>query len=335
MKQEMIFTGKTVASALEEAAEQLSIEADKLTYEVLEQEKAGFLGIGAAPAKIKVTYTRGGDVIAQKFIETLLSDMELDAKVELKVLKKSDRELNISGEAAGVLIGHHGDTLDALQYLANLAANKREEDESRDYVHITVDVENYRAKREETLRALAWRMAERVKKYKKSIMLEPMPPYERRIIHSEVQNIEGVSTNSIGTDSNRRVVIYLESEGFNIPKNAPKELQNPKSSSKSKSSRAMQSDEYDSGARDSRSSKRRTDKSRSSQISQSKRKPKPAKYQDGDDISAEELSELISTYGSKDKPLREQPAKFKSFDDYLSSLTNSTGGDTPAGGVKG
>ena len=162
MKQEMIFTGKTVSSALEEAAEQLSIEADKLTYEVLEQEKAGFLGIGAVPAKIKVTYTRSGDVVAQKFIETLLSDMELDAKVELKVLKKSDRELNISGEAAGVLIGHHGDTLDALQYLANLAANKREEDESRDYVHITVDVENYRAKREETLRALAWRMAERV-----------------------------------------------------------------------------------------------------------------------------------------------------------------------------
>ena len=252
MKQEMIFTGKTVSSALEEAAEQLSIEADKLTYEVLEQEKAGFLGIGAVPAKIKVTYTRSGDVVAQKFIETLLSDMELDAKVELKVLKKSDRELNISGEAAGVLIGHHGDTLDALQYLANLAANKREEDESRDYVHITVDVENYRAKREETLRALAWRMAERVKKYKKSIMLEPMPPYERRIIHSEVQNIEGVSTNSIGADSNRRVVIYLESEGFNIPKNAPKELQNqnPKPASKSKSAKSAQSDEYDLGAHD-------------------------------------------------------------------------------------
>lgn len=328
MKQEMIFTGKTVASALEEASEQLSIDADKLTYEVLEQERAGFLGIGAAPAKIRVTYTLGGDVVARKFIETLISDMELDAKVELKVLKKSDRELNISGESAGVLIGHHGDTLDALQYLANLAANRREEDESRDYVHITVDIENYRAKREETLRALAIRMAERVKKYKKSIMLEPMPPYERRILHSEIQNIEGVSTNSIGADSNRRVVIYLESEGFNLPKNAPKELQNqnPKPASKSKSAKSAQSDEYDLGARDSKSSKRRADKPKPPQVSQSKRKPKSAKYQDGDDISAEELSELISTYGSKDKPLREQPAKFKSFDDYLSSLTNSTEG---------
>ena len=328
MKQEMIFTGKTVSSALEEASEQLSIETDKLEYEVLEQEKAGFLGLGAVPAKIKVIYTRSGDVVAKKFIETLLWDMELDATVELRVLKKSDRELNISGEAAGVLIGHHGDTLDALQYLANLAANKREEDESRDYVHITVDVENYRAKREETLRALAKRMAERVKKYKKSIMLEPMPPYERRIIHSEVQNIEGVSTNSIGADSNRRVVIYLESEGFNIPKNAPKELQNAKgASAKSKSPRSSQSDVWESGTRDAKSSKRRSDKSKSSLSSQPKRKPKPAKYQDGDEISAEELSELISTYGSKDKPPREQPAKFKSFDDYLSSLVGSDNDD--------
>ena len=311
----MIITGKSVSSALEEASEKLGIQADKLCYEVIEQEKAGFLGLRSTPAKIKVTYTQSGDVVAKEFIEKLLSDMELDAEVELKVKKKSDREINIKGEAAGVLIGHHGDTLDALQYLANLAANKREEDESRDYVHITVDVENYREKREETLRALAQRMAERVKKYKKSVMLEPMPPYERRIIHSEVQNIEGVSTNSIGADNNRRVVIYLESEGFNLPKNAPKDIQSPKSS---KSKRSAQADDLDG---DKSASKRRSDKPKSQP--QPKRKPKGAKYQDGDDISAEELSELISTYASKDKPQREQPAKFKSFDDYLSSLVGS------------
>ena len=120
--------------------------------------------------------------------------------------------IRVDGESAGVLIGHHGDTLDSLQYLANLAANKKVAGEKREFCRITVDVENYRAKREETLRALARRKAEQVLRYKKSVMLEPMNPYERRIIHSEVQNIEGVSTNSIGSENNRKVVMYLDTE---------------------------------------------------------------------------------------------------------------------------
>jgi spoIIIJ-associated protein len=118
----------------------------------------------------------------------------------------------VDGESAGVLIGHHGDTLDSLQYLANLAANKKVTGEKREYCRITVDVENYRFKREETLRALARRMADKVLRYKKSVMLEPMNPYERRIIHSEVQKIAGVSTNSIGSENNRKVVLYLDTE---------------------------------------------------------------------------------------------------------------------------
>ena len=97
-----------------------------------------------------------------------------------------------------------------MQYLANLAANKKQAGEKREYVKITIDIEGYRAKREETLRTLARRKAEMVLKYKKSIMLEPMTPYERRIIHSEVQNIPGVATNSIGSESNRKVVIFLD-----------------------------------------------------------------------------------------------------------------------------
>ena len=117
-----------------------------------------------------------------------------------------------------MLIGHHGETLDALQYLANLAANRKSGGEKREYIKITLDVEGYRAKREEALRALARRMAERVQKYKKSVMLEPMNPYERRIIHSEVQLIEGVSTNSIGSENNRKVVLYLDEKGINASK---------------------------------------------------------------------------------------------------------------------
>ena len=118
--------------------------------------------------------------------------------------------ITVDGEGAGLLIGHHGETLDALQYLANLAANKKVKGEKREYTKITLDVEGYRAKREEALRALARRMAGKVVKYKKSVMLEPMNPYERRIIHSEVQSIEGVSTNSIGSENNRRIVMFLD-----------------------------------------------------------------------------------------------------------------------------
>ena len=118
----------------------------------------------------------------------------------------------MDGDSAGVLIGHHGDTLNALQYLANLAANKKIDGEKKECVKVTVDVEGYRAKREETLRALAKRMAEKVLRYKKSVMLEPMNPYERRIIHAAIQEIDGVSTNSIGSENNRRVVIYLDTK---------------------------------------------------------------------------------------------------------------------------
>ena len=117
--------------------------------------------------------------------------------------------MEITGAGAGLLIGHHGDTLDAFQYLVNLAANKKETDE-RKYTRISVDIENYREKREQTLRALADRMAQKVKKTGRSVTLDPMNAYERRIIHAQVQGIEGVSTNSVGSDSNRRVVIYPE-----------------------------------------------------------------------------------------------------------------------------
>ncbi len=153
--------------------------------------------------------------VAYRFICKLVEDMGLESvEIAMHPGRNDDMVITVDGDAAGVLIGHHGDTLDALQYLANLAANRKEEGEKREYARITVDVESYRAKREEALRILARKKAHQVLKYKKSIMLEPMNPYERRIIHSEIQRMEGVATNSIGVENNRRVVIYLEEEGM-------------------------------------------------------------------------------------------------------------------------
>jgi spoIIIJ-associated protein len=213
MKKEVVVSAKTVAEAAALAAEQLGVPADAIEYEVLEEPKKGLFGIGAAPAKISATL-RGGENDALEFIKKLLSDMQIDAKVEMTNGESSDSKvITIEGEGASVLIGHHGETLDSLQYLANLAANKRVNGVKREFVKISVDVEGYRAKREETLRALARKMAQKVLKYKKSVMLEPMNPYERRIIHSEVQNIAGVATNSIGSENNRKVVMYLDTKG--------------------------------------------------------------------------------------------------------------------------
>ena len=210
MKKELIVTAKTVEEAKEKAALELGIAVENIEFTVLEEGKRGFLGIGATEAKVSATYTLGGADIALAFIEQVVSDMELNLTVAKKAGNNDDILITVDGEGAGLLIGHHGETLDYLQYLANLAANKKVKGEKHDYVKITLDIEGYRAKREETLRALARRMAAKVVKYKKSVMLEPMNPYERRIIHSEVQHVAGVSTNSIGSENNRRVVMFLD-----------------------------------------------------------------------------------------------------------------------------
>lgn len=212
MKKEIIKTAKTVEEAVALAAKELGVEPSTLTYEVITEAKKGFLGIGATDAEIRVTFDEGGAAdVALRFVEGVIREMELSAEAHITKTTKSEARIEIAGENAGILIGHHGDTLDALQYLANLAANKREEHDDN-YTKISVDVENYRSKREDTLRALARRMANKVQKYKKSMILEPMNPYERRIIHSEIQKIEGVSTNSVGSDHNRRIVMFLVDE---------------------------------------------------------------------------------------------------------------------------
>ncbi|MBQ1229398.1 MAG: protein jag [Clostridia bacterium] len=211
MKKELIVTAKTVEEAKAKAAAELGVAVENIEFTVLEEAKKGFFGLGASDAKVSAVYTVKGEDIALEFIRKVIADMELtDLVVEMKPGNNDDTLITVDGEGAGLLIGHHGDTLDSLQYLANLAANKKIKGEKREYVKITLDVEGYRAKREEALRALARRMAAKVVKGKKSVMLEPMNPYERRIIHSEVQGIEGVSTNSIGSENNRRIVMFLD-----------------------------------------------------------------------------------------------------------------------------
>lgn len=153
---------------------------------------------------------------ALKFANTLLSDMGVDAVARFTGSEPSGiggntyPHMEIAGEGAGILIGHHGETLDAIQYLVNLCAHRKGGGSSKEFVKIIVDIEDYRRKREETLRALARRTAAKALKYKRNIVLEPMNPFERRIIHSEIQGIEDVSTHSVGSDDNRKIVVCYE-----------------------------------------------------------------------------------------------------------------------------
>ena len=159
--------------------------------------------------KMERRFVEAGEDMSYDFVKTLISDIGLNAEAELYSCEDGTRRITIVGEDASALIGHHGDTLDALQYLANLASARKNSKGERDKSRVTIDIEGYRKKREETLRALARRMAQKAIRNKRSVMLEPMSAYERRIIHSEIQNIEGVSTNSIGSDNNRKIVIFL------------------------------------------------------------------------------------------------------------------------------
>ena len=213
MKKEVTVSAKSVEEAVAKAVAELGApSADKIEYTVLEDAKKGFLGIGATDARITASYVLGGEQEALAFIKKLIADMNIEAEITMTDGDNGEKRITVNGQSAAILIGHHGETLDSLQYLANLAANKKIDGKKGEYVKISVDVEGYRAKREETLRALARKMAGRVIKYKKSVMLEPMNPYERRIIHSEIQGIEGVSTNSIGSENNRKVVIFLDGD---------------------------------------------------------------------------------------------------------------------------
>ena len=207
MKKEIEISAKTLELALAKAAEELgasSVEA--LEYTVVEKDKKGFLGLGARDAKIVASYTKGGVEIAVDFIKTLLDDMSVEASITLVDVDNADKQINIDGKDAGMLIGHHGETMDSLQYLVSLVVNKY----SDEYIRVKIDTENYRERRKETLENLARNIAYKVKRTRKTVSLEPMNPYERRVIHSALQNDRYVTTHSEGEEPYRRVVVTLK-----------------------------------------------------------------------------------------------------------------------------
>lgn len=209
----MEFSGKTVSDALSVALKELNVTEDKITYEVLEEGSKGLLGlIGTRPAVIKVTVKpvepvkKDIQVEAKDFLKGVLDSMEILAEIETK-LEDNILKVNLTGPKMGLIIGYRGETLDSLQYLTSLVINKRRDGE---YVRVVLDTEGYRQKREETLERLAEKTAYKVKKYGRAMKLEPMNPYERRIIHSKLQEDTKVKTFSVGDEPFRRVVIELD-----------------------------------------------------------------------------------------------------------------------------
>ncbi len=201
------FTGKTVEDAVMEAVIKLETTSDRMEYEVLEKGSNGFLGIGSKPARIRARKVLETAERAEKFLMDVLEAMDLKATVSLEE-NKEERTLDIdlAGDDMGVLIGKRGQTLDSLQYLVSLVVNKGEED----YIRVKVDTENYRQRRKDTLENLAKNIASKVRRTGKAVTLEPMNPYERRVIHSALQNDRYVETHSEGEEPFRKVVITLK-----------------------------------------------------------------------------------------------------------------------------
>lgn len=200
-------TAKTVDEAVTKALIELETTSDKLEYEVVDKGSAGFLGIGAKPAIIRA---KKKETIADKAIEFLsqiFGAMNLEVSITAAYNEEEQElSLNLEGDDMGILIGKRGQTLDALQYLANRVANKHQDG----YVRVKLDTENYRARREETLKHLAKNIAHKVKRNRRPVVLEPMNPYERRIIHSALQSDPYVTTHSEGEEPYRKVVVTLK-----------------------------------------------------------------------------------------------------------------------------
>lgn len=201
-------TGKTIDDAINSAILELGVSRDMAEIEILEAGTKGIFGvIGSKLAKVRATVLDDCEDRAREFLNNVFSKMNIKVKIEFKKMG-DELKINLSGDDMGVLIGRRGETLDALQYLTKLVVNKGD----CDYKKISLDTENYREKREETLVRLAKKLADRVVKYRKSVYLEPMNPYERKIIHSTLQDNKQVSTRSIGDEPNRKIVISLNNK---------------------------------------------------------------------------------------------------------------------------
>ena len=201
------FTGKTVDDALTEALIKLETTSENIEYEVIEKESKGLLGMFSKPAKIRVKLKFSIEKVAKSFLDKVFNAMGIDAKAEVIYDEAGQNvDINIVGDDMGVLIGKRGQTLDSLQYLTSLVINKNKEG----YLKVKLDTENYRERRKETLENLAKNIAFKVKRTHKPVSLEPMNPYERRIIHSALQNDKYVETHSEGEEPYRKVVVTLK-----------------------------------------------------------------------------------------------------------------------------
>jgi spoIIIJ-associated protein len=199
--------GKTVEDAVKNALKELKVTEDKIEYEVLEEGSKGlFKLLGAKPAKIRVKVKRDYIFEAKTFLRDVLNSMGI--KSEIRIREEEDAvKITLTGPDMGILIGYRGETLDSLQYLVSLVVNKGHETA---YKRVVLDTENYRSKREETLKRLAQKVAGTVRRTGKLIRLEPMNPYERRIIHSALQDDRFIQTYSEGDEPYRRVVVDLK-----------------------------------------------------------------------------------------------------------------------------
>jgi spoIIIJ-associated protein len=199
--------GKTIDEAIENGLKELNVKKEMVEISILEQGSKGIFGLGAKPAKVSLTLKNTYETVARKFLGDVFSKMDIQCEIDI-VEKSETLRVTLHGPQMGILIGYRGETLDALQYLLSLVINKENKD--AEYKKVVLDTENYRQKREDTLVKLANRLAYKARRYNKSVILEPMNPYERRIIHSALQDHPDVKTHSEGDEPYRKVVIELK-----------------------------------------------------------------------------------------------------------------------------
>lgn len=201
------FKAKTKDEALTNASLEFGCPIESIEYEVVSEASKGFIGIGAKPCIIKARKKKTFVDEIEEYIASMLDAMGIEAKINIDYDDiEGEMNIDLEGSDMGILIGKRGQTLDALQYLIRLAVNKK----SESYIKVKLDTENYRARRKETLENLAKNIAFKVKRTKRSFSLEPMNPYERRIIHSTLQNDKYVATKSEGEEPYRKVIVYLK-----------------------------------------------------------------------------------------------------------------------------
>ena len=204
------FRGKTVSDAITAASIELGITSDKLKYDIIENGSSGFLGLfGAKDAVIRINMEKSIEEKTKEFCDDMFSAMKVETHVDIQFNQEEKvMDIELSGPNMGVMIGKRGQTLDAIQYLISLFVNK----ENEEYIRVKVDTENYRERRKATLEKLARKIASSVKRSRRPFAFEPMNPYERRVIHSTLQNDKYVITKSEGEEPYRKVVVMLKKD---------------------------------------------------------------------------------------------------------------------------